>query len=467
MSPRYLLLCTTILSTTALSTTLMSSSIHAQSAQPWRLIDSTEQTRVQFNHLLRLESLDGQFRAGRQGSSDQVLLSRTIMTAEFRRDNLALGLEVLDVRQALADSGSSLSSGIVNTAALQQLYVSARGSDFVQQGSALDVKLGRQSVDIASRRLMSRSGYNTAPVSFTGVTSDFRLSDGKRLQAFYLLPMQNLPGDLPSLLDNRTERDRESETVKLWGMFAELPALTEWLRGDFYYIRLNEKDTRAQPGTNRRINTFGTRLFRPAALQQFDFEVEGVSQRGSSHATAAVTDVRELDHRAYLFHAEVGYTFDSAWRPRLQLQFDHASGDEDPTDGRNGRFDTLYGDRRFDFGPTSIYGPFSRSNLVSLGYRVTATPKTGVRLMLAHREFRLAESRDQWVGTGLRDASGRSGRGLGQQLEARVQWDAVPGNLMVESGIALIAASGFARRLPGSDIPSTTRYFYLQSVLSF
>lgn len=450
-----------------LFTTLITSSIHAQSAQLWRLVDATDQTRVQFNHLLRAESLDGQFRAGRQGSSDQVLLSRTIMSAELRRENAALGLEVLDVRQALADRGSSLSSGIINTAALQQLYVSLHSDDIVEQGSTLDVKLGRQSVDIASRRLMSRSAYNTAPVSFTGVTSDFRLSDGKRLQAFYLLPMQNLPGDLSSLLDNRTERDRESETLRLWGMFAELPALTDWLRGDFYYLRLDERDIRDQPGANRRLNTFGSRLFRPAASQQFDFELEAMLQRGSSHATAAVTDLRELDHRAYFFHAEVGYTFDSAWRPRLQLQFDHASGDEDPTDGSNERFDTLYGDRRFDFGPTSTYGPFSRSNLVSLGYRITATPVTGVRLMVAHREFRLAESRDQWVGTGLRDSSGRSGRGLGQQLEARVQWDAVPGNLTIESGIALYAASGFARRLPGSDTPAVTRYFYLQSSFSF
>ncbi|OGT70296.1 MAG: hypothetical protein A3H44_01285 [Gammaproteobacteria bacterium RIFCSPLOWO2_02_FULL_57_10] len=467
MPRKYLLPFTTMAFTTVIFTTLVSSSIHAQTAQPWRLIDSTDQTRIQFNHLLRAESLDGQFRAGRQGSSDQVLLSRTIMTAEFRRENAALGLEVLDVRQALADSGSSLSNGIVNTAALQQLYVSVRSNDLVEPGSTLDMKLGRQSVDIASRRLMSRSGYSSAPVSFTGLTSDFRLADGKRLQAFYVLPMRNLPGDLPSLLDNRTERDRESETQRLWGIFAELPALTEWLRGDFYYLRLNERDTRDQPGTNRRLDTFGTRLFRPAASQQFDFELEAVAQRGTSHATAAVTDVRELDHRAGFFHAEVGYTFDSAWRPRLQLQLDHASGDEDPTDGDNGRFDTLYGDRRFDFGPTSTYGPFSRSNLVSLGYRITATPMTGVRLMMAHREFRLAESRDQWVGTGLRDSSGSSGRGLGQQLETRVQWDAVPGNLTVESGIALYAASGFARRLPGADTPAVTRYFYLQSVVSF
>ncbi len=52
----------------------------AQDSQPWRLIESTDNTRVAFTHQLRFENLDGQFRAGRLGSSDQALLSRTTVT---------------------------------------------------------------------------------------------------------------------------------------------------------------------------------------------------------------------------------------------------------------------------------------------------------------------------------------------------------------------------------------------------
>jgi hypothetical protein len=60
---------------------------------------------------------------------------------------------------------------------------------------------------------------------------------------------------------------------------------------------------------------------------------------------------RDLDHDAEFYHWEIGYAFNAAWSPVLLLQFDSASGDEDPFDNRNDGFDTLFGERRFDFAP--------------------------------------------------------------------------------------------------------------------
>ncbi len=439
----------------------------AQDSQPWRLIESTDNTRVAFTHQLRFENLDGQFRAGRLGSSDQVLLSRTTVTGEYRHESTSVVIEALDARQALADSGSSLTSKVVNTANLQQLYATAKFSDFLQGTSTLDLKLGRQTIDLGSRRVIARSTFSTVPTSFDGLHSALTLEDGSRLQLFYLQPVPGIPNNLNDLLANRTVRDHRSDAIELWGAFSELPALTEWLRGDFYYIRLNEKDTRSQAGTNRQLNHYGVRLFHPAAAEQMDFDVETVLQRGSSHATAASTDVRALDHDAYFLHAEVGYSFAATWNPRVQALFDYASGDENPLDGSMERIGDVYGERRFDFGPTSLYGPFARTNLVSAGYRINATPAAGMRLMVTHREFRLAESRDTWSGTGLRDSLGRAGRGLGQQLEARLQWDVMPGNLTLESGFAWVNWSDFAERVGGAKMPSQTHYAYLQSQLTF
>jgi hypothetical protein len=89
------------------------------------------------------------------------------------------------------------------------------------------------------------------------------------------------------------------------------------------------------------------------------------------------------------------------------------------------------------------------------------------RLMLAHRDFRLAEAKDVWVGSGLRDRGGNSGKRLGQQLEARLQWDVLPGNLTLESGFAWVDWSDFAERVGGAKMASQTHYFYLQSQLTF
>jgi len=440
---------------------------HAQNPQPWRLVESNDQLRLQFSHLLRFETLDGQFRSANLGSSDQLLVGRSIVAGEVRRSSATLGFELLDARQTLADKGTPLTSGIDNTANLQQLYANLRFSDILQSGDTLDVKMGRQTFDLNSRRLLARSAYNTAPVSFSGVLSTLTSTGGQRWSTFALRPVQGLPNDLDDLLDNRTQRDRDSNAIRMFGASAELPQVIEGVRGDFTVLRLIEQDTRRQQSANRRHTTLDARIYRPAAQEQLDFDVEAILQNGSSRSSALVSDTRDLDHRAAFLHAEVGYSFAAPWSPRLQLQFDEASGDEDPGDGRNERFDTLYGDRRFDFGPTSIFGSFARSNILSAGYRVTATPRRGMRLMVSHRDFRLEEARDAWVGSGMRDRTGKSGNKLGQQLEARLQYDVVPGNLTLESGFAWIDLSDFARKVGGAKLESQTKYFYLQSLLTF
>ena len=74
----------------------------------------------------------------------------------------------------------------------------------------------------------------------------------------------------------------------------------------------------------------------------------------------------------------------SRWSPRLIFQYDYASGDDDPNDADNNRFDTLYGARRFDFGPTGIYGPFARANLSTPGMRIKLKPAANMLLAFLH-----------------------------------------------------------------------------------
>ena len=158
----------------------------------------------------------------------------------------------------------------------------------------------------------------------------------------------------------------------------------------------------------------------------------------------------DLRHNARFLHFEVGYAFDAAWSPNLLFQYDRASGDESPSDDGNERFNTLFGDRRFDFGPTGIYGPFQRSNLETPGLRLTFTPNARWQGMLSYRSFRLAAERDAWVGVGLRDPSGQPGRSLGRQLEGSFTWAALPDRLSFEAGFAELRLGRFARQTAGA-----------------
>ena len=203
------------------------------------------------------------------------------------------------------------------------------------------------------------------------------------------------------------------------------------------------------------------RLSRAPAKGAWSFDVESVAQVGKTRASTDPADTTDLDHRAYLQHAEVGYTFDRSWAPTVAVLYDYASGDDRPDDDESNRFDTLFGARRFEYGPTGIYGVFARSNVQSPGYRLTAKPASGVDVMVAHRLYWLASASDAWTTSGVRDPSGEAGSFVGQQLEARLRWEVVPGNLRLEVGGAHLFAGGFFDDAPNATGQGDPTYGYV------
>ena len=107
------------------------------------------------------------------------------------------------------------------------------------------------------------------------------------------------------------------------------------------------------------------RLFKPEAKATFDYEIESAYQFGRS---ALRPGSPPLTTFAYFQHAEVGYTFDHSWTPSIRFKYDYASGDSDPNDNKNGRFNTLFGVGNTDLTHSGIWGLFKRSNLSSPGY---------------------------------------------------------------------------------------------------
>ena len=151
------------------------------------------------------------------------------------------------------------------------------------------------------------------------------------------------------------------------------------------------------------------------------------------------------------------------WSPRLQFQYDFASGDDDASDGNNNRFDTLFGARRFEWGPTSIYGPFARSNLSSPGLRLTVKPHRKINLMMALRGYWLASDDDAWTTARISNLPGQSDNFIGTQFETRLRWDVIPKNLRLETGAAHIVAGDIMNNAAKND----STYFYFQAVYSF
>jgi len=191
--------------------------------------------------------------------------------------------------------------------------------------------------------------------------------------------------------------------------------------------------------------------------------VETAYQFGESRNSAAPTDITNLNHRASFLHGHVGYQFENLWQSRLVMQFDYASGDKDPTDNESNRFVTLFGARRFDFGPTGIYGPIIRGNIITPGLRWEFVPNEKIRAFVGYRAFWLAEKKDGLTAAGLRDVNGNSGRFVGQQLESRWQLN-FSKQLQLELGGAYLMKGEFLEEAPNAPDTGDTFYVYSQIV---
>lgn len=411
--------------------------------------------QVRFEQRSRYEVLDSQFRSGGRGG-DQVAAFRTLLRLDADWDPVAVMAEIIDSRQALADPGSALTTATVDAFSVLQAHVLWKAQP------EHEVRLGRMAFDLGSRRLVARNRYRNTINSFTGLRWNWRPQDSGWVgEAFYLLPVQRLPADVPSLLANEVTHNGESFRRQFWGLVMERADLPGDSCLALSYFGLHESPNW---GRCRRLHTVALRWHRAPEAAAFDWELETALQWGRSRLVAAGPD---LDHLASFTHASVGYTAEVAWKPRIRLAIDYASGDSNPGDGHNHRFDTLYGARRFEFGPTGIYGAIARSNLISPELRLTADPTPVLSFMIAHRGIWLASAQDAWTTGGVVDPTGGSGRHVGQQVEARLRWRPKHERFEVGIGIAHLFTGRFLDRAPSASGQGDTTYGYAQTTLRF
>ena len=428
--------------------------------QPWRIDRALpDWISITAKHRTRYEFLDDEFRAGTRGDRE-ILVMRTLLHTRLKlHERLWLGAEVEDSR-AEVNGDTFLNTTIVNAVELLRAYLEFNHDDVL--GGKLKAQAGRLTMDVGSRRFVARNRYRNTINGFTGIDIDWKSQEGTELRAFWTLPVRRQPASFAQLRDNKIQDDEEDFDLQFWGVYAATQ-ITENDRGEVFLFGLHEKNEPNRATRTRELFTPGFRVLRKPSTSNFDYTIETAFQFGRSRTS---TTSQRSDHFAHFHHLEVGYTFDAPWSPRLVAQYDFASGDSDPGDGENNRFDTLFGARRFDFGPTGIYGAFARSNVNTPGVRLQLKPSRTVSSFFSVRSFWLADRSDTWTTSGVRDAAGQSGNYLGTQFEMRVRWDVLPGNLRLESGYAHLFDGEFIENAPNSSRPGDLNYFYLQAAIS-
>lgn len=172
----------------------------------------------------------------------------------------------------------------------------------------------------------------------------------------------------------------------------------------------------------------------------FDYNIEAVGQTGSVGAD---------DIRASASHAALGYTLAKVKnKPRIVLEYNYASGDETPTDGRQQTFDQLYPTGHDKLGLSDQVG---WKNIHDLRAGVEFKPIPKISAAVFYHSWWLASPTDALYNAAgnatVRVASGTAGRHVGQ--EASIQ------GTYALSAMTSIGA-GYANVFPGTFLKNAT-----------
>lgn len=420
--------------------------------EPWRLDDALhtpDWLSVSGETRWRYESLDGQFRAGR-GGSDQALSGRSLLKFEIDLERIDFTLELEDARVYLDDTGSPLSTSMINTADILQAYARFDLSSVFDMPKA-DLKLGRMTIDVGSQRFQGRNGFRNTIDAFTGANLTLRDEQGGEWFAFMAVPVARQPADFAGLHNNDHAFDEENWDQQVFGLHYARPQALGASTLELFIFGLTEQEK-----AERRLYTPGFRIVKAPAKSQWDWDLEAALQRGERQGH---------DVRAATLHAGLGYSWDHAWQPRLALEYEYASGN-DPDTAEFERYDPLYGLRRTDFGQTGISGPLRRSNVSAPGVRLTVK-KGPLDGRLVWKAASLAADQDAWAGAGVVDPSGASGRFIGHHLDTRWRYWAIPDQLRLEAGGAWFIRGRFGEEAPNANNAGDSLYGYGMVTVSF
>jgi hypothetical protein len=391
------------------------------------------QLDIGFNVRTRYEYLDNfSILQYGTGADDDVLLLRTRLSADYRFTEQAHALvEFQDARYwlnrlDLSDFGQS--SSYFDEFDLRQAYL-----EWEHIGeSPFGLKVGRQIMFYGDRRVFAPAEWGNVGNYWWDAAKLYYHTDPVRVDAFYAQRVLSEPKNW----------NFDHWPYHVGAVYARMKQLPVTLDA-FYVVKHDWSGNslgESGPGNETR-HTFGLFFERPAG-KGWDYGVFAAGQLG---------DYGGDDIRAFGVIARGGYTVQTAWRPRLGVEFNYASGDHDPTDGVAGTFDGIFGAMDIPYGWMNVV---SWKNLEDYVLNFSVRPTEALRLGVDYHYFRLSQSRDAWYWVNgkpeRRDPSGEAGPDLGHEVDVIARWQ-VNQELELVAGYARFFAGNFLRNSLGND----------------
>lgn len=368
-----------------------------------------------------------------------LMRSRAFLGIKDVLDPIRFGVEFQDSRAFNTKLPNSTQD--VNEYDFLQAYFELFFSGAAGEDQPLSLQVGRLAVDYVDRRLRTRNGFRNTTNAFDG----FRLRAGTleslwELEFFAAQPVEIFPRQF----------DHGDEQRWFYGLVGAYRGWAPDVTVEPYYFILDQ-DQRGWKAKNTEYHTWGTHLYGLIRGTRFDYDLDTAFQYGRKQG---------LNHRAFASHAELGYTFDHSWKPRLAAWLNYASGDRSPNDGNDQRFNRLFGASNGPYGFTDF---FEWSNLLAPAMELRFEPDDKTLVSMIYRTNWLASKRDAWTRVGRVDPEGKSGRFIGQEIDLSVR-RALTDHFSIEVGYAHFFPGDFVEETGPS--PDSDR-LYVSTVLSF
>ncbi len=320
---------------------------------------------------------------------------------DSRRYNSQFDTDVRDVNEFELISGYG-----------ELFFKNAFGEDDLGNARPFSLKAGRFNFEFLDRRLIGANEWRNTTNTFQGFQS--ALGSEKNDWQVDLLALQPLER-LKYEWDIPVDEQWFSAAIGHWRKWRDIITLEP------YYMGLHQDAGAKNSFVGKDIHATALRGYGWVGDSGVNYDFDVIYQFGNNAGQV---------HDAYGYTTEIGYSFKHDWKPRLSASYGYASGDENPNDNVDNRFERFYGFAR----PWSADDYIVFENVSAPKIRLEIEPSKKFRADIGYGWFWLASNTDRFNNLntvpdakGLnRDKTGKSGDYLGDSIDFRLRYKIDP-----------------------------------------
>ncbi|MBK6618350.1 MAG: alginate export family protein [Nitrosomonas sp.] len=368
-----------------------------------------------FDYRVRYELRDGDIRRNRLITDNNFLLrTRAYIGIRNIVDPFRFAVEFEDARAY--NSNFPRDNRDWNKFELIQTYgelyfKDVLGKDDLGNDRPLRIRGGRMAWETVDRRLFGNNQWRNTTNNFEGFRVTFgREANDWELDAWGLQPVIRDINDF----DGRNKGQWFYGAVGHWRKWSDVITIQP------YYMALMQDDRGGQQAS-REIHSPGIRAYGVLPKTNIDYDLGAIYQFGRDNGQTK---------SAWSYLIELGYTFKHDWKPRVSAFYGFVSGDRNPNDNVNNRFERFFGFAR----PWSPDDNLIMENVKAPKIVFEFSPHKDVSIDGGYSWFWLASDTDRFNNlfnvatrnTLNRDPTGQSGDFLGQSINTRIRYKLTP-----------------------------------------